>query len=306
MGVFNMASLATARPVDPNISTAFYEACRAACYTGGSGLGVSHYAQASVCGRKARLSRERALRAQAEAWPLPQSVHPLSVGSIYHWLHQAWYTSDPRLEGMYQPHDNPNVAEAVHLFLGYARFHPRDFWGRRLAVEYSLPNTDATRERVLDMFGHPVTAALDLVVEIDEAQLAEIYKRRPLLRGQLVAGRYIIDHKTASQPGSEVPYREGNQALWYPSVYNLEHPDAPVMGIIFDVMYKYGRRKARQVLPTDFHAVLCYSSLARPETLCGMVKQGALNVLQDTPNRAHCHDFRGFACPFFGDGCDGM
>lgn len=289
---------------DPTLRAAFLESCRKACYTGGSGEGASFWAQAASCGRKARLSRERSQKARDELWPLPPNLHALSVGSIYHWLHEAWQTGDPTLEGMYLTHDNPNVVEAVHLFKGYARFHRKNFWGSMLRVEYHLPHSERARAQVVSMYGRMVTAALDMVVEIQDADLAEIYKRRPSLKGELVAGRYIVDHKTASQPGSDAPFREGSQALWYPAAYNLEHPDAPCMGIIFDIIYKQPRRKDRLVKPDDFSAILCYSSMSRPETMAGMVKQGALNVLQDIPNRAHCVDFRGMRCPFLDDGCD--
>lgn len=288
------------------LSDAFLEGCRQACYTGGSGAGASFYAQAASCGRKARLSRARSLRAQAERWPLPPDPNPMAVGSIYHFLHEAWQKDDPRLEGIYLHHQNVNVAEAVHLFKGYARLHPKNLWGRVLHVEYHLPKSEAAQAQVHALYGQQVTAALDMVVEISEAHLPKIFERRPELRHELVPGRYIIDHKTASQPGSDRPFRDGNQALWYPTAYNIEHPDAPVHGIIFDVIYKHGRRKQRIVKPDDFGAILCFSAATRPETMAGMVKQGALNVLQDIPNRAHCVDWLGKACPFMGNGCDGV
>jgi hypothetical protein len=286
------------------LKAAFLEACRAACYTGGSGEGASFYAQAASCGRKARLSRERSQLARAERWPIPPSLHALAVGSIYHWLHEAWQTADPTLEGMYLAHDNPNVVEAIHLFKGYARLHRKGFWGTTLRVEYKLPHSARSCELITGLYGRMVTAALDMVVDIHDENLEEIYRRRPSLKGELVPGRYIIDYKTASQPGSDAPFREGNQALWYPTAYNLEHPDEPCMGIIFDVIYKQARRRERIVKPDDFGAILCYSSMTRPETMAGMVKQGALNVLQDIPNRAHCVDFRGMRCPHLNDGCD--
>lgn len=261
---------------------------------GGSGTGMSYYSVAARCGRRARLDTERRAMYTAGDAPLPVTKNHFVVGSVYHRLQElARKGNDMPLIDLNERWQNPNVAEGVRLFKGWLRTWGRDFWGKCLGVEVQLTDTET--------FGVPVTAALDMVVEMDEEACVRA-RRRGL---ELQPGRYIVDWKSADGPSNGTSYAEGLQALWYCGVYNKFHPDAPVQGIIFDVVMKRSRRKDRSVLIDDFQAFFVPCGLEPIEALRGLVEQGHRNVLEDRPNRAECTSWQGDVCPYRMSGeCD--
>lgn len=296
--------------------------------SGGSGLGMSYYSQASRCGRRARLSDQRYASFRESGAPLPTTKNHFIVGSVYHKLHELARIRSvdpsadvPTLDANEQ-YQNPNVAEGMRLYKGWLRQWGLDFWGKCLGVEVHLtddetfaapPSTDVpplpgetlgdVMERGEETWGKiTVTGALDMVVEMDEAA-CERAKERGL---ELTPGRRIIDWKTADGPSDGEQYRGGMQALWYCHLWNKEHPDQPVDGIIFDVVMKRSRRKDRSVHKDDFQAFYVPCGLESIESLRGMVLQGHRNVVEDIPNRSECVSWRGEVCTFRVMGtCDG-
>lgn len=283
---------------------------------GGSGTGMSYYSLAAQCGRKARLNAEKYARFRDKGIALPPTKNAFIIGSVYHKLHELARRTGhdiPTLD-LNERWQNPNVAEGVRLYKGWLRTFGKDFWGRCLGVEVHLVDSTTFECQcgphsgdipTYDCQGSPdtipVTAALDMLVEMDDAA-CERAKRRGL---ELTPGRYIVDHKTSDGPSTGVAYAEGIQALWYCSVYNLQNPHAPVNGIIFDCVNKRSRRKDRTVLPEDFQAHLVTCGLEGVDALRGMVQQGHENVVANRPNRAMCVDWMGNVCPFRMSGeCD--
>jgi len=261
--------------------------------SGGSGLGMSYYSGAAKCGRRARLSQERYQSFRDSNATLPPTKNHFIVGSVFHKLHELArinevdpFATPPTLDADEQ-YKNPNVAEGMRLYRGWLRQWTLGFWGKTIAVEEHLTDEETFAPA-------SVTAAIDMVVELDEAAC-----ERALTRGlDLKPGIYLCDWKTADGPSDGTQYREGLQALWYPYVWQKFNPDKPPLGTIFDVTMKRSRRKDRSVLRDDFQAFFVPYGLESVETLRGMVMQGYRNVQEDVPNRAECCDWRGEVCPF--------
>ena len=279
-----------------------------AANTGGSGEGMSHYSQASRCGRRARLSAARYKRFADEGASLPASKNHFVIGSVYHKLHELARRDDKPMLDYNEQFKNPNVAEGVRLYRGWLNMWSLDFWGDCLGVEVQLADKETF---ALDKTSDPdmvdphdrinVTGQLDMVVDMDDAA-CDRARRRGL---ELTPGRRIVDWKTADSPSDGTSYRDGLQAIWYCHLWNLHHPEAPVDGIIFDVVCKRSRRKDRSVLLEDFQAFYVPAGVETVEALRGMVLQGHRNIAEDSPNRSECVSWRGDVCPFRLNGeCD--
>lgn len=269
---------------------------------GGSGRGMSFYSSASKCGRRALLTEQQSARIKSGEIPAPATKSAFMVGSGYHKLHELWRSDG--LEGMTldynEPFTNPSVNEALRLFRGWQQFWPRDFWGQTLAIEAVLPSSDASKEAVRALFGDVVNAKPDMVVHLTAADVEHVASRVQLPG----PGNYIIDWKTEDTPGADLKYMAGLQALWYPIAWELEHPDIPVEGVIFDIIYKHGRRKDKSITAESFHCVFASSALQSHEPLVGMIKQAQYNIANNIPNRSECIGFFD-SCPFFNTLCDG-
>lgn len=279
-----------------------------AANSGGSGEGMSHYSLASRCGRRARLSQRRYDGFAERKAALPLTKNHFIVGSVYHKLHElARRPNDGLVIDFDEQYQNPNVAEGLRLYKGWLRTWGLDFWGKCLGVEVHLADEttfvyhvegvqfDASDKNIR------VSGQIDMVVEMDEAA-CERAKKRGL---DLPPGRRLVDWKTADAPGDGLTYTDGVQGMWYMHLYNLHHPDTPVDGIIFDVIYKRSRRKDRSVLLDDFGAYHVLYGRENVESLRGMVLQGHRNIVEDIPNRSECVSWRGDVCPFRANGeCD--
>lgn len=278
--------------------------------SGGSGEGMSHYSQASRCGRRAKLSAARYAAYRDKGAALPLTKNHFVIGSVYHKLHELARRedkSDTLVIDFDEQYQNPNIAEGVRLYKGWLRHWGLDYWGKCLGVELNLEDTTTFKEletiRENEECEHPirVTGQLDMIVEMDQAACDRAAKRGL----ELTPGRRIVDWKSADGPSDGVQYREGMQALWYCHLWNLHNPDRPVDGIIFDVVMKRSRRKDRSVLADDFQAFYIVCGMETVESLRGMVLQGHRNIVEDVPNRSECVTWRGEICPFrtYGD-CD--
>lgn len=273
--------------------------------SGGSGQGMSYWANAAKCGRRALLSEQKYSGYRDVQSTLPILKNHFIVGSVYHAMQEGWRREFPD----YGHSDminyvNVNVQEAARLFKGYRQLWQRDLWGDALAIEQQLPATEEAKDTVKRLFGADVTAKVDMVVELKEKNLENARKRLP----DLMPGRYIVDFKTAEQPsvGSELAYKMGLQALWYPLVWNLQNPHLTVSGTIFDVIYKRSRRAPRPFTSDDFAAYFAPLHDAEKSTkdLRGMVAQGRFTTREFLGNRAECVSWRGEVCPFFAKECD--
>ena len=287
---------------------------------GGSSDGMHMWADAAKCGMRAWLAKQHKREEQGKVMIPPLTTDAMNiksafaVGSAYHKLHELWRTgmirdSDLPLQFPAGPM-NASVEEAARLFNGWAAHWPRDFWGKTLAIEGLLPTPGDTEAaaQIVKALGAPVTARPDMVVEIRPEDLPRVHGRCPAV---VEPGIYIIDLKTSDQPYSELYYKGGLQALWYPAAWNIQFPDSPCKGIIFDCIFKFGRRKNKEVTIENFDAI--YVPTERDidvRSLRGMIGQGHANiqVAKDygVGNRSECMQFSfgGInVCRWYGNGC---
>lgn len=264
---------------------------------GGSGLGMSHYSQASRCGRKARLAAERnAHFAALDSSSLPSTKNHFVIGSVMHKLHELARTKHDHVLDYSEQFANLNVAEGVRLYKGWLRHHGLGFYGKTIAVEEHITDEETFAPAT-------VTAAIDMVVDID----ADACERLRAWGLDLEPGLYAVDWKSADGPSDGQQFKNGLQALWYPYAWNKANPSRPVLGIIFDVTFKRSRRKDRTVLRDDFQKFYVPYGLEDVETLRGMIAQGYRNAMEDVPNRSECCSWRGEVCTFRINGaCDAL
>jgi hypothetical protein len=199
--------------------------------------------------------------------------------------------------------------EAVRLFEGYAYHWSREFWGKTIGIEEQIPSTPEAATRIHEAFGVGLTAKLDLVVRIEREDLDRVRER---CEGVVEPGCYVVDFKTSDQPYGSLYYRSGMQALWYPQAWNFQHPSSPIVGTIFDEIYKYGRRKDQSITRANFGAICVPTPDIREcGAMIGMIDQGLANLerakKKGQGNRAECfqYSFGGInTCQFYGKTCN--
>ncbi len=274
--------------------------------SGGSGRGMSFWSGAARCGRRAVLSERKYAGYREVQSTLPLLKNHFLVGSLYHAMQEGWRLEEPAYQ--FDPevsYVNVNVQEAARLFRGYMGNWSRECWGTTLAVERQLPDAELIRADIHSTFGVEVTGKIDMVCDLGAAHIAEARQRIP----DITPGRYIVDFKTAEQPspGSPIAYTLGLQAMWYPLLWNWSHPESPVNGMIFDVVYKRSRRTPRPHTAEDFAAyyvpTLPGSANLTIAGLRGMIMQGKYAVDNFLPNRGECVSWRGEMCQFFKNVC---
>ena len=275
--------------------------------SGGSGRGMSFWSGAARCGRRAVLSERKYAGFRDVRSTLPILKNHFLVGSLFHAMQEGWRQEEPAYSyDSAVSYQNVNVIEAARLFTGYMANWSREMWGRTLAVECQLPNTADTASDIFTTFGVEVTGKVDMVCELGEEHLAQARRRLPDIK----PGRYIVDFKTSEQPtpGSAIAYTLGLQAMWYPLLWNWAHPDRPVEGMIFDVIYKRSRRAPRPYTVDDFAAyfapTLPGSTNLTVNALRGMIMQGKYAVDNFLPNRGECVSWRGETCQYFKNVCN--
>lgn len=277
---------------------------------GSSGRGMSYWRKAASCGRLVVLGQKH-----AEPAGDPEELDGRSVGVYYHLLHeiglrgQASNETWDQTEGAY----DANFLEAVRLYRAYCRDWggPLERWGATLlGVEVPIPAGDVGRDAARALFqGQDVTGRLDALVEIPEEALEGIYERTGLLLPG--PGRYILDHKTAKsrQDKHHWDYMFGLQSVTYLYLYNLEHPEAPVRGIIFDQIYKHQEirttpkfaKTGRILQDSSYEAFVSVPVEGEENVIKALVDLGAENVRLNRTNPSHC--FSGFKpCYLFAAG----
>lgn len=282
--------------------------------TGSSGRGNSFYAGAAECGRRQRLLDDKRETYSDLGGILPMERNKFLVGSVYHALQELYHKgawpealeADAR-DGAFL--SNENLRDGWRLFRGWQRCWDKDFWGETIEVEEQLPRDTAGEHAIHKMFGNAYTARIDMVVRIRASDLPRIQTRLPDLR---TPGVYLLDWKTRDSHGGHDVYINGLQALTYPLLYNLQHPNEPCQGIIWDVIVKHSRRKVVQpVKREDFDACFASTALSHrdlrgvADEVRGMLYVGARNYAQSIPNRAACTSFTGEQCQFRKSGaCD--
>ncbi len=287
---------------------------------GSSGKGMSYWRSAARCGRMAILdAKDRARR--AESRPEPQDmdgeINKAERGVAYHALMEhdlrgtlenvAW---DAREEAF-----NPSFKDALRLYRAYKRD-----WGSVLQKwgathgepEVLVPSTEVGREAARSFMGDDDTGRLDAWIYIPDSALAGVAERTGLnLPGE---GVYLLDHKTGQQLSARdvFEYSMGEQSINYLYLYNLEHPEAPARGMIFDKIIAHAEismedkfaATGRKVKSKSYHHYLAEAMPGDEEIVQNLIQIGKHNVDNNIANPAQC--FAGaIVCPHLKSGrCD--
>lgn len=275
---------------------------------GGSSRGISYWSDAASCGRRVRLKEEH----PKVQLPIDDDDTPdaLVVGSTYHLLHElgirgqttdeTWDATDGALTA--------STIQALNLHRAWVRdwVSVEQKWGARaLATELAVPETDVGRQAALELTGDDVTGRLDALLDVHDPDVA--YANTGLLLPG--PGRYILDFKTAKShsPQHSWTYGHGLQGVNYLWLYNLEHPETPVRGLIFDVMFKHAKPSkdaryastGRLLQNSSYAAYLQEANPNAEQVIRGLVQIGQRNLEgPGVPNADAC--FKGFSpCEFF-------
>ncbi len=291
---------------------------RASLNEGGSGRGLTFWSDAAECGKRALYNEERRARWREDPSTIPpfdpDKKTAFAVGGVYHKLHELWAKGklDDELIGAAGPFYDASGALAWHLFMGWREHWPKDFWGKDVAIEQTLPVGDYAEREISAELGEVVNAKPDRVVWLEEEELERARQRCPEL---ISRGYYMLDHKTTGGDYDEIYYREGLQNYWYPVAWELDNPDKPLQGFIYDIIRKPNPRAKDQAIgPHSFHAVFIprRERAGALDVVRGVVPQGRENIQRARDkglgNRSQCVSI-GFGkvevCPFFHRECDG-
>jgi hypothetical protein len=263
--------------------------------SGGSGRGVSYWAVAALCGRKAALAAQH-----PDIDSFGEST-ALSVGSYYHALKEMWLTGQFAEDLIIdvEPTLDLEWAEAVRLFAWHREMFPKGYWGQPVAVELKMPINDEHKAKVVDWIGHDEsTGQCDLVVKMSAQDVARIQEDRSIeLAGP---GVYIIDHKTSGMRKSEMDarasYTQSLQAKKYMFMLGLAFNE-PVQGMIFDVLVKH---KQLRRYDEGRNGASVQTFFTRPGQEDGRVVRAAIDFGKGARDRAEPNPF---ACFDYGREC---
>jgi hypothetical protein len=284
---------------------------------GHSGHGMTYWSVGAMCGRKARLSeqfKDKLEDVRRDEEDENDGSDGFAIGIFYHALMELDLQQKIPydLEGTT---DNENYNEAVRLFNGYRAAWGSSLrkWGARLLhTELILPFTEAVRKKAREVFGtdYGLTGRIDAVFDIPDVQIA--YNNTGLLLPG--PGLYLMDWKTGQSKSDRDPWEFtfGTQSIAYAALYNMEHPKAPALGLIYD---KVVRHKDLRKFP-EYHPSgklkgnkSFWEFLAQPlpndvEIIQALIKRSQRAIDANETNPAACFD-RLKPCYFFSSGlCD--
>jgi hypothetical protein len=237
---------------------------------GGSGRGGSFWTMAATCGRRANnyLRNGNTMDTRPPSWAV--------IGTAYHLLQEHIMKGVPMNLDYVEAINDRDLQTAFLLHRAWREYYGIGYWGTTLSTEQVYPKTEEGTARVLEFFsGQTYQIKPDAVVDMTMEDVARV-RDRVHLPGP---GRYIIDFKTAADANDVAKYVTGLQTLAYPFIYNLDNPEAPVKGIIFDIVQKpVWNAKDKSRKRDHFNCVYVDAELTFVEPLKGLVAQGAANL----------------------------
>ena len=259
---------------------------------GGSGKGISFWTKAAANGRQVRLEQEHKA-AQANMPIVDEAAEPsdklnaLVIGVAYHALQE--HASGDVSEHVWDARESaftPEFTEALRLFRAYqARYGSvAARWGfTDYRTEVPIPSTPAGSAAALELYGEEVTGRLDGVGYISVENLPRVMRETGL--GLPGPGWYLLDFKTAGRESANDvwTYEQGLQACNYIILWNLENPDKPCHGMLFDQIV---RTKV-----VKFKAFFAPAFAADPARIANLVKIGRSNLENDVCNPTGCKSF---------------
>jgi len=259
---------------------------------GSSGRGISFWSKAATCGRKANLDEAAGPR-EARQEAMDDDPDALMVGTYYHLLHE--FRAKGALDGLVWDQTDqawtPSFTEAVRLYRAYVG-HWGDpgqrYGGRIIGTEVPIPATDVGKGRIREMFGDDVTGRVDAILEVIDPAVA--LENTGL---ELQPGVYLLDFKSlkAHSEQHRWSYAYSLQAATYLEIYNLEHPEAPALGMIFDCIMKAKHIKKEVDAKTGRSSYQAYLQLPAQndkKVIEALVTIGKRNVNEDIANPSQC------------------
>jgi hypothetical protein len=272
---------------------------------GGSARGISFWSKAATCGRKAVLD-EQIKEEEADTHTDEEDVGPMAVGTHYHRLHELAIRGQ-RFDEVWDMRDSAMSAamlEAIRLFRGYQRDWGsvgQRFGGTAVGTEVGIPATEAGAQAIREEFGDDLTGRIDAIVDVTDPEAA--FQGCGLA---LEPGRYLVDFKSLKSNSAqhEWNYRFSLQAATYLHIYNLENPENPAKGMIFDIIFKHAnlRKVADKKGGASYMAYLQLPNSEDPKVIQSLVQLGKRNIENEgATNPASC--FSGFSpCKHFVSG----
>lgn len=211
---------------------------------GGSGhkSGIHYYERLTRCPRQARLGEEANLVSEHDISPNPA----FQTGTLYHALVELYYRGTKSLgavqfttdDGTEITPDAKCLAEAQRLFRAYRSTFNRSELGQPVSIEEKFPQNEDQKKAILDTLGVPqLTIMPDMVTKITQPQLVGL-ENPP--EGGLVAGYYLVDHKTAARRTDKriLERQLSLQFAVYQAVWNAIFPEKTLSGCLVRVAYK--------------------------------------------------------------------
>lgn len=221
--------------------------------SGSSGTGASYYGSFSQCGMKGRLQelfpydeRDRDLESNP---PYGSArVDGRRAGTIFHLLQECWRTGTLPEDVAVGPEGDASFDAAAASFRAYRLFAKNDIHnlGRVHSAERKLPENSEQQKRIKAFIGgFPFTMRYDLLVDITLEDIARLAIERGISIPE--EGLYIIDYKLvrAITDSTMWDYSYSFQQLAYPVIYNICFPDAPVKGMLTEVMARVQKPESR-------------------------------------------------------------
>lgn len=267
-----------------------------------SGKGISYWSRAAACGRAALLDAEvkEAAEAEPELVQIGAKLDPLKVGIFYHLLQEHASSMPAAIWDATEQAFTPEFKEALRLYRAYQEKYisVRERWGLTdYRTEVALPETEAGKVMALEYFGGELTGRLDGVGRMGDAHAVRVAAAESLpLPG---GGIYLFDHKTAARQSSNDvwTYECGLQACAYILLWNLEHPDTPCQGMIFDQITK-------TKIP-QFRSFFVPAFMAEPERIRNLIRIGTRNMAENVCCPVGCKSAWGPCWHFKAGRCGG-
>jgi hypothetical protein len=230
-----------------------------------SGTGCSYYGSYATCGMKGRLQEmfpyeEQELEGTELTPTGRRKVNARRAGTFFHALQEMWrLDAIPADMIVAADHADYDFELALNSCAQYrAQWNNnRHNLGTVHSAEVRLPSTPEQTARVMEFTGgHPFSMRYDLLTDIDQATVNRIAVERGVaLPG---AGRYIIDYKLVGSITAQTmwQYSYDFQQIAYPVIYNLCYPEAPVRGMLTEVM-----ARVLKPLPRHYALYLAYADI---------------------------------------------
>lgn len=226
----------------PIISTESLLTTLQSMHRGGSAKGVSTYKLINNCGAFAAFREQDKLD---NTWndddDRGDRFDARLCGTYFHQLQELFVRGqlDTEVWDLTDRAVNDELIEAFRLFRAYRKEWGdvgARFGGAAVSAEMAIPSTPAGEQKLQELYGDKITGLIDAVVHVSNPDVA---KENTGL--DLEVGLYLVDYKTHEKWDAkhEMQYRFDLQGATYLHIFNMENPQTPALGMIYDVIYRH-------------------------------------------------------------------